>query len=473
MKLAAEDRTWPGIKKRLLQKDYASIELKLMKEFSKSIRSGYLVEIEGFVTRIGGRRFILRPSLGILDQFVVCEAEGIKLPADYDFIRVTGYKKHLTTKSTIWTNEDIIIVDKVERISLPQDHLRPEISLKDAEDFLMQGYVDAITPIKSNVVLSLISSPKDRFRTGGLTSTLMPVKEPVTSSISIFLNDVKRMIPNDLASGKLEKISTKNSGKIEVIPFSWGIFNISSSKIKTEHQRNLVSRVSSESALNEQTIGVSATSIAPKTLDDVGIKNADFPLLVDEPLERSTSVKGYDSDLAKFLITVHTNQPVVSLENEEKFEKMVKKRLVKLKHEYDSEGYSGLIDLNIDYGSPRSILHISKAFTRASGSEVVSTMYLREAIDEFIESRKYMFEIWEEAGIRYKNPTDEQKLKYLGKVCQRIYQYILNNPFSIKSEIREIFPKLSDTVFENSFKQLKDERLIYLSSEIDEKYSIV
>ena len=68
---------------------------------------------------------------------------------------------------------------------------------------------------------------------------------------------------------------------------------------------NIVSRVSSKNTLNEQTIGVSATSIAPKTLDDVWIKNADFPLLIDESLDRSTRTKGYDSDLAKFLITTH------------------------------------------------------------------------------------------------------------------------------------------------------------------------
>jgi len=337
----------------------------------------------------------------------------------------------------------------------------------------MQGYVDADTLIKSNVLFSLISSPKYRFRTGGLTTTLMPVKEPVTNSINIFLNDVQRMIPYDLASGKPEKIITRNSGRIEVMPFSWGILNISSSKIKTEHQMNIVSRVSSKNTLNEQTIGVSATSIAPKTLDDVWIKNADFPLLIDESLDRSTRTKGYDSDLAKFLITVHTNQPVVSLEREEEFEKMTKKRLLKLKHEYDSEGYSGLIDLNIDYGSPRSILHVAKAYARAGGSEDVSKIFLREAIDEFIESRKNLFEIWNETGIRYKNPTMEQKIKYLGKVSQRIYQYILNNPLAIKSEIRETFPKLSDTVFKSSFKQLKDEGLIYLSSETDEKYSVV
>ena len=61
--LYPEFRQWRGIRNRFLQSEYAQAELSLYKEFVNSLRepSGVII-LRGYVSRIGERKFVLRPS---------------------------------------------------------------------------------------------------------------------------------------------------------------------------------------------------------------------------------------------------------------------------------------------------------------------------------------------------------------------------------------------------------------------------
>jgi len=55
---------------------------------------------------------------------------------------------------------------------------------------------------------------------------------------------------------------------------------------------------------------------------------------------------------------------------------------------------------------------------------------------------------------------------------KKIYTYLMDNPNSSTSEIRENFSKISATIYDSSLQQLIQEGLVYRTSEIDDTYSV-
>lgn len=59
---------------------------------------------------------------------------------------------------------------------------------------------------------------------------------------------------------------------------------------------------------------------------------------------------------------------------------LVLSRLVRLSHDYDERGYSGIVDFNVSSGSPGSILAIAKAFARTAGSPKVTAEHVKASV---------------------------------------------------------------------------------------------
>src|SRR5271163_740632 len=81
--------------------EYAKIEVALIENFNKATSSApsQQVEKEGFVSLVGGRKFILRPSLAV-NFGLLCDANSLRsLPADYECVRVKGYRTLLNKTS--------------------------------------------------------------------------------------------------------------------------------------------------------------------------------------------------------------------------------------------------------------------------------------------------------------------------------------------------------------------------------------
>jgi len=471
--LLAERFLWRGIRDRTWQREYLGSELMLKQLFRDSLRSRSRIEIDGFVTRLGARRFLLRPSPADLECHIICEGEGLRrLPADFEFVRVAGYRTILKSNGRFRIGDKVIRVESYESIRLPSDFVRPEITFREAANLLVEKHVDVIKPLKESLLLSIISSPKDLFRIGGLTTSLMPLTYTLAPSLARLLSDILKTIPKDLTSDRQLQMGVSGLGRIGVSPFSWGALTTSSREASRSRHAKLFSRTVSGSGFNEVTIGISSESIAPESLDEIWIRHSDFPIIVDHASERIGHVKELDLDLAKFFLTVHMNMPATSPSIGDDLLKLVKNPLSKMKRTYDPNGYGGLIDPDVQYGTPRDILHIAKALARAAGSDTVDLIHLHEAIDKFREVREATFDAWEDRDITYGFHTVDEKLGNLGKTSKKIYTYLMDNPNSSTSEIRENFSKISATIYDSSLQQLIQEGLVYRTSEIDDTYSV-
>ena len=117
-------------------------------------------------------------------------------------------------------------------------------------------------------------------------------------------------------------------------------------------------------------------------------------------------------------------------------------------------------------------MHIAKALARAAGSDTVDLVHLHEAIDKFREVPEATFDAWEDREITYGFQTVDEKLGNLGRTSKKIYTYLIDNPNSSRSEIRENFSKVSATIYNSSLQQLIQDRLVYRTLELDDTYSV-
>ncbi len=211
-------------------------------------------------------------------------------------------------------------------------------------------------------------------------------------------------------------------------------------------------------------------TVAPESLEELWIRKSDFPIIIDDPLERRAQSKEVSLDLAKFAIITHMNTPAISTIIGNDLFKMVKNPLGKIKREYDPLGYGGLVDMDVQYGSPRNILHIAWSIARIDGSDDVGLTHLHEATDKYKEALVSTFNAWDDRDIVFAHQSVNVRLGKISSSSRKIYSFIMDNPNASQAEIRENFPKLSESMFNSSFSQL--ESLIYTTSDLDDRYSV-
>ena len=126
------------------------------------------------------------------------------------------------------------------------------------------------------------------------------------------------------------------------------------------------------------------------------------------------------------------NRPYTETKTNENLPRIVTSRLIKLRKDYDSRGYSGLIDLDVQTRNPRSILAIAKTIARVEGVESVNEDHVRSALAQFVDSREDVFEAWAESKRDFAGSqvSPRKKLQRIGRTAERIYTYIGNNPGS-------------------------------------------
>ena len=467
--------TWQGIARRRRFDEYASIELALIQRFIKAKSAAFspsTVEIEGFVSRMGDRKFLLRPTLAY-DDGILCSAEQLRsTPSEYEFVRVRGTRVMPKSGGTIATRR--LEVTDCERIRLPTDGLQPELSLKDAAESLMSPFLDPPAQLARNVILSLTSSPGELSRQGGLTAALMPLKDLYSESNYALLEEIRHLVPRDLTGEKHLKIRVEGAGVLYISPFPWNIRNSSASMWDPVTDTRMLLRTADGPTFQETTVGFAAGSAVPKSLEDVWIRQADFPTLTEDDISSSGGSGGFDLNLAKYFISVHMNRPRIESNDSDNYLGMINRRLLKLRREYDPQGFGGLVSFDSAVGSPPSILSIARALARAHGTDTVKEEHIRSALSEFVRAREDVFQVWAELGRTFGGSVPIRvKVQRIGPSAGKIYSYLLRRPNSSIAEIREEFSKTSDRIFNQSVDELEKQGCIYPTSFEDHRFSAI
>src|SRR6266480_7938768 len=135
---------WRGLRNRSHIEEYAKIEIELINRFNNAKSANSFsgsVELEGFVSRVGGRRFLLRPCLSSIGG-ILCDASGVRsLPTEYEFVRVKGTRMLEKAGSRLASREKLD-VSGIDKVRLTEINLAPDISMRDAQSRLLEGYPD-------------------------------------------------------------------------------------------------------------------------------------------------------------------------------------------------------------------------------------------------------------------------------------------------------------------------------------------
>jgi hypothetical protein len=120
-------------------------------------------------------------------------------------------------------------------------------------------------------------------------------------------------------------------------------------------------------------------------------------------------------------------------------------------------------------------MSIAKSIARTKGVGKVSSETVTNALDEFVNSRQEIFDKWSELGLDYGDSqvSTQKKLARIGKTAERIYAFVREHPNSTKTEIRENLSKVQESIFARAFEEMVRHGVLYQTSNIDDRYSVV
>src|SRR6185437_8884703 len=157
---------------RLFGLEYTEFENNQIKNFDEAKRSS-IVDITGFVSWINKKRFLLLPTRTTPNPYLICQIpDGLHLPADNQYVTIKGKMVFEIESRTTGFAHKILEVEDIQPAKSDFGLVKPDISRKDFEQYLFDGWIN-IDPITQNFIAqSLVSSPTTAARVGGLTTSL-------------------------------------------------------------------------------------------------------------------------------------------------------------------------------------------------------------------------------------------------------------------------------------------------------------
>lgn len=382
---------------RLFGIEYTKFEIQKIQEFDKA-RKVPLVEITGFVSWIDRKRFLLLPTKTTNCIWFICEAiEDVNFPPNNQYISIKGKWSVRSDKS----QNSFYKVLVVEDIQLTIDDIgiiKPDISQKDFEGHLFDGWsnLDGIT--KNFLAQNYVSSPAQPSRTGGFTISLFNHPR-IRKMVNLLHSDIKRSIAPELLGTKPSIFEILELHQKHRLPsFSWKE-TVSNFEGYDDTVGKLMKRNPTHAGL-EHSISLLSQKQTPKTLESEGLVKSDFPIVIEDHVERKRHPISTDLQITSFIIATHMNAPSIDIRNHDEGIRQFRSKLEKFVDTKDYLaknilGHEQLFDLG-QSGKPSSIINMTLSRGRSQSIESVSIDDINKASNDFIANMDTTFRIWED-----------------------------------------------------------------------------
>jgi len=442
--------------------EYLKFELQQMKTFHNT-RNLQMVEVTGYVSTLPQGQFLLLPSKTAWHGYILCEiSDGIDYPPNNQYISVKGKWRYSPIKHTAFANK-ILIVDDIQTSSPDFGIIKPDISYNDFEGILFERWINVAESTKKLIAQNLISSPP-YHRAGGLTLSLFNQAKQLR--VHHFMSDLRRLIPNEIMKNKHNLIEVMELGlKHKLSPLGWSGYISDFENVNSETRPKLdrLTHMNEEyfiSLLSEQS--------SPSDFSHEGLVKSDYPIVLEEHIERKSASYDASQEIYKYLMAVHMFSPVISNEvykegikySENTLHKKIKTNEFMLK----LTGKNQLIDLDMD-GKPLSILNLTSSYGRSGLRDIVSLEDVKNVTDSYLNNLEYVVETWNE---RLENPIPVQA--GLNERQKQAYDYFANHDGSTIAEGVDNL-KISYDEFAKTVQELNDKGLIFRS--VDDRYKVV
>jgi len=375
--------------------EYTPFEINQIKEFDKAKKTES-VELYGFVSWIDRTRFLLLPTRTTNSVYIICEGiEGLGFPPNNQYISCKGKWK---TVGTIKSLYKVLVVDDIQLDRPDYKKFTSDIKPSEFQGNLFENWTN-IDPVQQNFLSQyFISSPSLPKRKGGITVSMF--NPPRQSRLVRRLNsDLRRSIaPELLGTKKMIFDIPELNKKHRLLPFDW-TEEISDFENISENTQELMKRNKNVDNL-EQSISLLSKKHQPNDFDSFGLVKSDYPIVIEEHVERKNSSLYTDLKMTQFIVASQMNSPSIEQKIYDEalsYTRKAIKEFADTKTHLASQllGHDKLFDLDFN-GKPTSILNLAISQQRGLGSDKVNKNNIASATDEYIKNLDIVFRVWDD-----------------------------------------------------------------------------
>lgn len=444
--------------------EYTKFENEQMRHFSEE-RKKSVVEVTGYVSWVDARQFLLLPTKTVNSIYFICEvSEGIEFPDNNQYVSCKGtWRYSLQSKKSAF-GYPILVVEEIQKSQPDFGMIKPDITHKDFVEILFERWINVDEKTQNLIAQTLVSSPTMQDRAGGLTLSLFNLAKERTTDI--FRADMKRFIPLEIRRDKPLVFNVRELGIKHALPsFGWSDYASNFNSIPSEIN-NKLSRIPISN--DEYSISLFSDNNAPHDFNSEGLTKSDYPIILEEHLERKSGSYYTDPEIFKFFISAHMSFPSVSKEiYQQSIEYSRKEILKKISNDEILAKYSGgnqLLDLGM-HGRPTSILNLATSYCRSDFTDSLSLDHIKNTTELYLDNISYVTDVWKELL-----PDKIDPLSSLSNSERRVLAFLIENgPSSIDDGTSKM--KTSREEFSRIMVSLYNKHVIY---EFDEtKYASI
>lgn len=400
---------------RLFGLEYTEFENNQIQSFNEAKRS-LVVDITGFVSWINNKQFLLLPTRTTPNPYIICQIpDDLHLPADNQYVTIKGNMIFEIESRTTGFAHKILQVEDIQPAKTDFGLVKPDISKKEFEQYLFDGWIN-IDPITQNFIAqSLVSSPTTAVRVGGLTTSLFnpPRQQRI---VNLLHSDIRRLVAPELYDKKSGVFEVRELGtKHTLPPFDW---SSKVTELETPSQTivPLLDRVPHGN--QEYSISLLARASTPESFESRGLVKSDYPIVLEEHVERRRNPYYTSSEITKYLIATHMNSPELPYSVYQKSINFASNELQKLSqtkaYMVKMTGKNRFLDLSVN-GKPLSILNLAISRERSSINKTVDFSEITKTTKDYVDNLAHISDVWYDQGVGKMNALtsfsyDEQKI---------------------------------------------------------------
>ena len=399
--------------------EFTKFEREQMKKFSDA-KKQERIEISGYVVWCRPPYFILIPTTTTPNGRIVCKVENeLAYPDMNQYSTVRGKWQHDIIKNKV---VKILLVTDVAKTKPDIVKIKTDISTKDFVGILFEKWRNIRDTTKVMVAQELISSPTTNTeRTGGFTLTLASYSK--SHALSMFLKDLNRFIPKDFTKNKSFSFKIPEMGITANLPkFGWDKHIADLENIPKNIDTKL-DRIPKN--MDECSITLLQKTMGPLNFDARGLIKSDYPIILEEHVERTRVSYDVDPEIYKFILATRISSPTVSLDVFNEGIEKNQKELSKISdtHEAFSQriGNEQFLDLG-HKGKPLSIHNLALSFGRSNSQDVISSDSIEKASKVYLKNLEDVMEIQEMWGYDHIPAGAVMSLDE-----RRVWLYLLDN----------------------------------------------
>ena len=372
--------------------EFTKFELEQMKKFV-DVRKQDRVEISGYVVWSRPPYFLLIPTTTTANGSIICKVEdGLSYPDlnQYSTIRGSWIYEIIRNKPV-----KVLLVTDIDKTKQDFGKIKPDITTKDFVDILFEKWRNIRGTTKALIAQDFVSSPTaNTERTGGFTLTIASYSK--SNALTMFLGDLNRFIPKDFTKNKSLSFKVPELGITTNLPkFGWDDNVANVEKIPKNIDTKL-DRIPKN--MDECSITLLQKTMGPFNFDARGLIKSDYPIVLEEYVERKRKSYDVDPEIYKFILTTRLSTPIVSLDVFNQGIKNNRKELSKISETYEAFsqrlGNEQFLDLG-HKGKPLSIHNLALSFGRSNSLDTISLENIEKASKAYIKNIENVMEVQE------------------------------------------------------------------------------